>query len=116
MDILTVIANNHRRPKLCNMRVRVVEWLKMAVNIKELYENSGNRFEKFNTRGNFQKNTLYRIYLVSSCFLCGYFPYPLRFKRYPLSRVYFQARSKRKMTGGAERVAHINSPPLRSLC
>ena len=26
-----------------------------------------------------------------------------------------QARSKHKMTGGAERVAHINSPPFRSL-
>ena len=55
MDILTVIASNHRRPKLCNLRVRVVPWLKMAVSIKELYENSGNRFEKFNTRGNFPK-------------------------------------------------------------
>ena len=89
MDILTVIASNYRRPKLCIMTVRVVAWLKMAVNIKELCGNSGNRFEKFNTRGNFQKNTLYIIYLVSSCFLCGYFPYPLRFKRFPLSRVYF---------------------------
>jgi len=39
MDILTVIASNHRRPKLCNMRVRLVAWLKMAVNIKEFYEN-----------------------------------------------------------------------------
>ena len=87
--MLTVIANNHRRPKLCNMRVRVVAWLKMAVNIKELYENSGNRFEKFNTSGNFPKNILYLIYLVSSCFLYGYFPDPLRFKRFPLSRVYF---------------------------
>ena len=87
--MLTVIANNHRRSKLCNMRVRVVAWLKMDVNIKELYENSCNRFEKFNTSGNFPKNILYLIYLVSFCFLCVYFPYPLRFKRFPLSRVYF---------------------------
>ena len=62
--------------------------LKMAVNIKDLYGNSGNRFEKINTRRNFQKNTVYLIYLVSSCFLCGYFPDPLRFKRFPLSRVF----------------------------
>ena len=54
MDILTVIASNHRPPKLCNMRVRVVAWLKMAVNIKELYGNSGNRFEMINTRRNCQ--------------------------------------------------------------
>ena len=43
MDILTVIASNHRRPKLCNMRVREVAWFIMAVNIKDLYGNSGNR-------------------------------------------------------------------------
>ena len=37
---------------------------------------------------------------------------------YPVaSYVYLQARSKHKMTGGAERVVRINSPPppLRSL-
>ena len=60
---------------------------KMAVIIKDLYGNSGNRFENTNTRMNFQWNTLYLIYLVSSCFLCGYFPDQLRFKRFPLSRV-----------------------------
>ena len=44
----------HRRRKL-NMRVRAVELiLKMAVNIKDLYRNSRNRFEKINTRMNFQ--------------------------------------------------------------
>ena len=52
------------------MRVRVAEWLKMAVNIKELYENSGNRFEKFNTRGNFQKkvrSTVFTWCLLAAC-------------------------------------------------
>ena len=42
--------------------------------LKDLPKNSSNRFEKINTRMNFQKNTLYLVYLVSSCFLCGYFP------------------------------------------
>ena len=41
--------------------------LKMAVNIKDLYGNSGNRFEKMSTHMNFQKNTLYLSYLLSSC-------------------------------------------------
>ena len=31
----------------------------MAVNKKDLYGNPGNRFEKINTRRNFEKNTLY---------------------------------------------------------
>ena len=70
MNILTVIANNHRQPKLCNMRVRVVAWLKMAVIIKELYENSGNRFEKFNACGNFPKK-------YSLPYLLGFFLLPV---------------------------------------
>ena len=36
-----------------------------------------NRFEKIDTGMNFQYVTLYLVYLVSSCFLCGYFPDPL---------------------------------------
>ena len=60
----------------------------MAVNVKDLCGNSGNRFEKINTRRNFQKIRSYLIYLVSSCFLCGYFPYPLRFERFPLTQIF----------------------------
>ena len=60
---------------------------KMADIIKDLYGNSGNRFENMNTRMNFQsKNALYLVYLVSSCFLCGYFPDPLPFKRQEATR------------------------------
>ena len=44
--------------------------LKIAVNITDLGGNSGNRFEKINTRRKIQQNTFYLIYLVSSCFLC----------------------------------------------
>ena len=39
-----------------------------------LYKGSGNRFEKINTGMNSQYVTLCLVYLVSSCFLCGYFP------------------------------------------
>ena len=42
-----------------------------------LYKGSGNRFEKINTGMNSQYVTLYLVYLVSSCFLCGYFRDPL---------------------------------------
>ena len=56
----------------------------MVVNIRDLYGNSGKRFKKINTRQNFQKNTPYLNYFTCLCLLCGYFPDPLRFKRFPL--------------------------------
>ena len=61
------------------IQIRVVSYcviLKMAVNIKDLYGNSGKRFQKINTRYNFQYNTPFFIYFAC-CLLCGYFPNPL---------------------------------------
>ena len=57
----------------------------MALDIKVLYGNSGNKFTKLITGRNFQLKTLHPIYLLSY-FLCGYFPDPLRLKQFPLSR------------------------------
>ena len=47
---------HHRQPKL-SMRVTrgtILRNLKMAVNMKDLYGNPGNRFKKINTRKNSQ--------------------------------------------------------------
>ena len=56
----------------------------MAENIKDLYDLYGNpdkRFKAINNSLEFSmKKTLFLINLVCSCFLCGYFPDPLRFK------------------------------------
>ena len=97
----------------------------MAVIIKDLYGNLGNRFENMNTRMNFQsKNALYLVYLVSSCFLCGYFPDPFRFKRQEATRHQVNKVNAVEMRmqpqeggGGAGGNAiygpYMNVPPLR---
>ena len=55
----------------------------MAVNIEESYSNSGNRFEKFNTGGNFQKirSTLFTWCLLASCVVI--FPIPCDLSDFP---------------------------------
>ena len=84
MDILKVIASNHKRPKFCNISesTRGCIILKTAINIKELYGNSGNRFEKINTRRSCQKirYILFAWFLLASWVVIFLFP---------LSRVYF---------------------------
>ena len=45
----------------------------MAVNIKDLYGNSGNRFNNILTE-NFNKKRFTFNYLMYSCFLCVFFP------------------------------------------
>ena len=65
---------DHRQPKLSINKklIRVVSYcviLNMAVHIKDLYGNSGNRLKKINYSLELSiKKTLYLIYLVFFCF------------------------------------------------
>ena len=67
----------------CLIMIHVISYcviLKIAMNIKDLYGNSGNRFKKINTRRNFSKKHFVLLTWFCSCFLCVYFPDPLQFK------------------------------------
>ena len=78
---ITQTAHAQYKSLICRIILRNPQ---MAENIKDLYdlyENPGKRFKAINNSMEFSmKKTLFLINLVCSCFLCGYFPDPLRFK------------------------------------
>ena len=67
---------------IINISAFIRKILEIAVNIKDLYGNSGKRFKKVNTCWNFQWNTPYLIHFTCFCLLCGYFPDPFWFKKF----------------------------------
>ena len=78
---ITQTAHAQYKSLICRIILRNPQ---MAENIKDLYDlygNPGKRFKAINNSMEFSmKKTLFLINLVCSCFLCGYFPDPLRFK------------------------------------